>query len=61
MSNLYVLPHGLKQQMETPVKEIINYTSDAVIDLGKFELKREFVVVGLLKKPNTYYSGCSNI
>ena len=47
--------------METPVKEIINYISDAVIDLGKFELKREFVVVGLLKKPNTYYSGCSNV
>lgn len=36
---------------ETPVKEIRNYTPDAMIDLGEFELKRELVVVDLFKIP----------
>lgn len=36
---------------DTPIHEIRNYTPDAVIDLGEFELKRELVVVDLFKIP----------
>lgn len=35
----------------TPIQEIRNYAPDAVIDLGKFELKRELVVIDLFKIP----------
>lgn len=35
----------------TPVKEIRNYDSGAVIDLGEFVLKKELVVVDLFKIP----------
>lgn len=35
----------------TPIQEIRNYSPDAVIDLGKFELKREIMVIDLFKIP----------
>ena len=36
---------------DTPIKEIRNYESGAVIDLGEFILKKELIVVDLFKIP----------
>lgn len=35
----------------TPIQEIRNYAPDVVIDLGKFELQRDLVVIDLFKIP----------
>lgn len=35
----------------TPIQEIRNYVPDVVIDLGKFELQRDLVVIDLFKIP----------